>query len=128
MNGFRYLVFIDDDNANHVYHEIIVQESGMCSNNQFFTSPIKALDTLRPLDLDKFPDIIFLDINMPEMTGWEFLDKLKEFMPEIPQRIVMLSSSSYHKDREKGKAHSMILDYIEKPLSEEDLKRLLGKI
>ena len=117
--------------ANHIYHEIVVEDSGLCKKNDFFLSPLKALDHLKAIQKAKdgrFPDIIFLDINMPEMNGWEFLDKFQELKLSHPPKFVMLSSSNYHKDKERGKNHPLVFDYIEKPLEEDDLRRLFQLI
>ena len=72
------------------------------------------------------PKIIFLDINMPVMNGWDFLeefDKVKSGFQQLP-RIYLLSSTVDPEDYKKAKKFSLVEDFISKPLSREALERI----
>ena len=71
------------------------------------------------------PDILFLDLVMPGIGGWEFLDKLKH-ITEWPLRtdIYILSAFANTKDRTRAKEHPMIQGYFDKPLSKDTLNRI----
>ncbi|MDW3646608.1 MAG: response regulator [Bacteroidia bacterium] len=127
MHKFDLLVFIDDDRPNNVFHELIMEESGLGKEAKSFLSPLKALAYFQELEDQNeiFPEIIFLDINMPQMTGWEFLDRFEEMELKKYPWIVILSSSNYHKDKALSDAHPLVHSYIEKPLSKENLQALL---
>ncbi len=76
------------------------------------------------------PDLIFLDINMPIMDGWDFLAeliKLEGEMKKTPQ-IYMVSSSIDDKDLIKSKTYHMIKDYIVKPIKDTHIKDLLNNL
>ncbi|ABG60456.1 response regulator [Cytophaga hutchinsonii] len=76
------------------------------------------------------PDLIFLDINMPIMDGWDFLAeliKLEGEMKKTPQ-IYMVSSSIDDKDLIKSKTYNMIKDYIVKPIKDTHIKELLNNL
>ena len=75
----------------------------------------------------KRPDLIFLDINMPVMDGFQFLEALEKipYLHKKPMKIVMLTSSNANKDIEKAKKFN-IDGYIVKPLSPEKLNLILG--
>lgn len=76
---------------------------------------------------ENLPDIIFLDINMPYMDGWEFMDRFIELKPELnkPITIYMISSSVQEEDIQRAKQISEISDYIIKPISTERFRELL---
>jgi len=76
MKKFNSLLFIDDDKLTNTYHELILKNSKVCENAKFFLSAEKAIEHLRSIISDEkktLPDVIFLDINMPIMNGWEFV-------------------------------------------------------
>lgn len=74
------------------------------------------------------PDIIFLDINMPTMDGFEFLNANKKYKlcPKTP--IVMLTSSARSCDRERAMQYESVVDFLEKPLTYSKLENLLVKL
>lgn len=85
-----------------------------------YTSAAHALDELSVEN----PDLIFLDINMPQMNGWEFLDK----MPANNQAsVVMLTSSTSQQDAQKAQKYPQVSDYFIKPLSMDNLHGYLDK-
>ncbi|TXC85374.1 response regulator [Luteibaculum oceani] len=122
---------IDDDDESNFIHKIIIEESNLVGTTRVFESGPDALEALHNLDFDdSSPLVVFLDINMPFMDGWEFLQKLTNFSSSITEKlhIEMLSSSIFHNDREKAASNNLIKGYIVKPLSEENLKQVLKKL
>jgi CheY-like chemotaxis protein len=78
----------------------------------------------------EFPEIIFLDINMPEMNGWDFLEALQELPSHLSNkcRIVMLSSSIDTADIRKARTYAMVEDFISKPLTVDKLNRIAAEL
>ncbi len=72
--------------------------------------------------------VLLLDINMPTMTGWEFLEEFEKFSENIKQQfqIYMLSSSVDPSDIERATSNPLVTDFIEKPLNKEALERMFG--
>jgi len=72
------------------------------------------------------PEIILLDLNMPVMDGWEFLEIFQQRFPEFAAKtkIFILSSSINPSDREKAKSESNVVDFLSKPLDEFELQIL----
>ncbi len=128
MDRFRYLLFVDDDHPSNVYHRIILEESGLCEEAKFFRKSVEALAFLESLLADDnaiLPDVIFLDINMPSLNGWNFLKKLEALEHESYPPIVMLSTSEYHKDIERSEREKLVHSFLCKPLDEPKLKSLM---
>jgi CheY-like chemotaxis protein len=114
--------FIDDDEINNMLSMRMMNRVLPESEAQTFLSAEEALNKLVVEKSDK-PDSIFLDINMPLMNGWEFLDELAVRGLDIP--VYMLTSSIDPRDQDKAGAYEQVKDFISKPLREERLKLLL---
>lgn len=76
------------------------------------------------------PQLIFLDLNMPVMGGWEFLESFTtdEYSEFHDTKIIILSSTIDPEDIEKSKKYSMVIDFLSKPISKEMLEYLKNKI
>lgn len=124
-NKFNFLMFIDDDVATNYYHEIIVNDSNVCNDYIFFSKAFDALEYFENLfDENKMPDIIFLDINMPRIDGWMFLDKFFEIPFDKYPKIVMLTTSLSNIEKERANNHPKIFKLLNKSLTEEHLDNL----
>lgn len=119
MKKFNSLVFIDDDHPTNVFHKIVVDESGLCETSRFFSSPIDALNYFKEIHTQQdqvLPDAIFLDINMPEINGWEFIQKYKELGIQHSPVVIMLTTSLFPSDLEKAEQIDIVHKLINKPL------------
>lgn len=128
MEKFDTILIIDDDQINNFLFSRIIKLSGISQNIHTELSANVALRSIKNnIETNqKLPDIIFLDINMPVMNGWEFLDQYQE-LPKCVRngtKLYMLSSSVHHEDIDKSKEYEDVVDYISKPLT----KELLFKI
>lgn len=76
---------------------------------------------------DLLPDIILLDLNMPEMSGWDFLEVFEKIRPSIPKdvHVHILSSSEDEKDVEKSRHYASVQGYLVKPLTGEKILSLI---
>jgi len=124
MEKFKQLIFIDDDTPTNIYHEIIVGESGLCEESKFFNKATEAIANFKELitkENFQLPEIIFLDINMPMMNGWEFIEAYRKL--EIQQRvtIILLTTSLYDKDIDRAEGIDLIYKVMNKPLEEDQL-------
>src|SRR5690349_3883652 len=98
MQQVNSVLLIDDDSIFNMISKKIIQIAKFAPKVESYLDATAALDELKQLinsDPDEFPDVIFLDINMPEMDGWGFLDEFKKFPEFILKKckIFMLTSS-----------------------------------
>ena len=125
----RFLL-IDDDDIISVIHPATIQRAISDSDIEITPSGTEALALIDELIHygESAPNYIFLDINMPEISGFEFLDLLtdveREFLKD--SKIIMLSSSVNQQDIERAKTYPMIRDFVSKPLTVEYIRDLVG--
>lgn len=121
-------MLVDDDDDDNYFHEKEIIENDLAKTVIVKDSVKKALEYLKTKN-DPSSDLIFLDINMPGMSGWDFLEEYNKLDKELQNKtiIVMLSTSSNPKDIQRAKASSFVTDYINKPLKKEMVEAILEK-
>jgi CheY-like chemotaxis protein len=123
-------MLIDDDEADNYYHKMIIEEAGITENVLVAENGIDALEMLKKQDSAQ-PNIIFLDINMPKMNGWEFLDAYNKLDVDNKTKIIvaMLTTSENPADKEKAaNAYKELLcGYYTKPLTPAILEEVTNK-
>ncbi|MEX1189088.1 MAG: PAS domain-containing protein [Bacteroidia bacterium] len=121
QTSLKLVWFIDDDIVNNMLSEKLVERVLPETIVKTFTNAEEALDIL--INQNFKPDSIFLDINMPRMNGWEFLDSLT--VHQINISVYMLTSSIDPRDQEKAVKFKLVKDFISKPLREERLRLII---
>jgi len=126
------ILFIDDDKATNFINKYVAKSSDRIDSIFLLPSGFEAINFLKECMVDptKKPDLIFLDINMPAMNGWEFLQafyKLDEALVNNT-KIIILSSSDDPQDLNKFKEDSRLLDFLRKPFNSKALNSVLVKI
>ena len=123
------ILLIDDSEIDNYINKAIVLKSKFVTEVVVKTSGLKALNYLKGLedDPDDFPDVIFLDIRMPEMDGFEFIEQYKNLSKETKDkcRVFMLSSSINPKDVERSESYIEIEKHLAKPLAHHSMEELL---
>ncbi|MEM6664529.1 MAG: response regulator [Pseudomonadota bacterium] len=116
---------IEDQEVDQVFYARMIDRSGLVQQLQTFTYADEALDHLRA-NPDAGVDVIFLDINMPRMDGFEFLDKaLQELGSRFENVVVaMLTTSINPKDQARSLAYDAVKEFISKPLNVEDVQKV----
>jgi len=124
------LLVIDDDDINIFIIRKIVDKTGYNVNMISKGNGQLAIDYLTEVSQSgaSFPHLMLVDINMPILNGWEFLETFEKL--NLPQKadMYMLSSSVYENDIEKAKSFKTIKGFISKPLTIERLSELLRQI
>lgn len=128
MTKHKNFAIIDDDETTQFVVEITIDNTNLAKNIAIFSDGKEAIDffTLNINNPENLPDIIFLDLNMPIMDGWQFLDHFAILKPKIAKKITICitSSSTNQKDIIRAKKYSDVTEYIIKPITEEDVIRL----
>jgi CheY-like chemotaxis protein len=123
------VLLVDDDEINNfisiklIKKALLNTEIMACLNGKF---AIDQLSEIQRKDPAKLPDYILLDINMPIMNGWEFLDEYKRLNldPLGKSKIFIISSSVFSNDINKARSYPLVKDFISKPLNVEKIKEL----
>lgn len=130
MSNLSNICVVDDDKIYQLTFRKTIQSIGFNKQLLIFSNGEEAINFLqnkanRP---DELPDIIFLDINMPIMDGWDFMEEYIQIKPRIGKQITiyLVSSSVDVRDLERAKAIAEISDYLIKPVTKEQLIQILG--
>jgi CheY-like chemotaxis protein len=116
------VLLIDDDEINNMICTKIISKNDFATNVVACSSARQGLKYLQDALTDgakPLPTVIFLDINMPVMNGWDFLDQYKQ-LPGLADKgivLIMLSSSSSANDLSRAQGYPQVSDYITKPLT-----------
>ena len=131
------ILCVDDDPITLMLCKKVIIKS--CFSNEIITSP-NGEEALNYFNRIKYtnnknkpiaqPELIFLDLNMPVMGGWEFLDcfNSEEFSEFSAIKVVILSSTIDPEDLEKSKQYPMVIDFFSKPISQSMLEYLKSKL
>ncbi|GMQ26605.1 response regulator [Algoriphagus sp. oki45] len=120
MPLFDSVFLVDDDPINNLINRRLLGKVGISDRIVEFLSGDDALEMLSAEPLEN-KVLVLLDINMPVMNGWEFLDKYMSILPHRKDKILILSSSIDFQDRQKAKEYSIVEGFMEKPLNLEVL-------
>jgi response regulator RpfG family c-di-GMP phosphodiesterase len=126
MDQSRYstVMVIDDNKIDRMLLEHMLLSMNYAKEVMSFEEPKKALDYLRNKHIIKIPEIIFLDLNLPIMNGYEFLNAFKYLPKEITSgiKVILVTSSSDERDIQKSSEYSRVIQYIIKPIKKIDLE------
>ena len=122
----KKVVLIDDDQINNFVCETIIRSENFAERVVSYEWAEDALNHLKQTAIENpedFPELIFLDINMPGMDGWKFLDEYKNLPEAVTKKcsLFMLSSAVDREDIICAKTHAEVRDFFSKPLSPEIL-------
>lgn len=125
MKKINCILLIDDDEATIFLHKIIIEEANICENLVIKDSALEALEYLKQEDAI-IPNLIFLDINMPKMNGWQFLEAYRDLNKDQQGNIdvIMLTTSLNQNDKIKAEDISEVKKFINKPLTAEVLEEI----
>lgn len=130
MKKIKTVLLIDDDEPTNFINKKIIQSSGLVEAIHVAHGGQEALNLLSRKNnlVNEFPtpDIIFLDINMPAMDGWEFLAQYKQLTKPSEKIIVVMLTTSLNPDDEvKAKEMKEVYGYKNKPLTKQMIEEII---
>ncbi|WP_421978743.1 response regulator [Roseivirga seohaensis] len=123
----RAILLVDDNPADNFYHRRVIESENVTDSIIIVEDGIEALEYLTNCPEENQPDLIFLDINMPRMNGWEFLDEYEKLEPQHKGHCIMmmLSTSDAIEDKLKATKYKYIRGYSSKPLTAKMLREVI---
>lgn len=132
------ILCIDDDPITLMLCKKVLTKAEFSKEIDFFKNGEEAIQYFDDLKSDKIkelpvnpPSLIFLDLNMPIMNGWEFLDLFsnKDYSMDFPKtKVIVLSSTIDPKDLNKSKSYPMVIEFLSKPITKEMLETIKNNI
>ncbi|WP_296619870.1 response regulator [Marivirga sp.] len=117
-------LIIDDDEISIMLTDICLKDSPFFQVIDTYLDGATALENLKKEYSEDTTYVIILDINMPLMNGWEFLEEIKDFASQKNTSVFMLSSSTDRLDIEKAENIDLVKGFFSKPLKEEHLSQI----
>ena len=111
------ILIIDDDSIVVFVQQKILQKCGVSYEPLAFKDPLEGLKYLQDEMNEQSDYLIFLDINMPSMSGWEFLEKVEEMDYSNKVKVIMVTSSIDAYDKKKAVNYKNVFSFIEKPIT-----------
>lgn len=125
---FKFVMLVDEDEIDNIINQKILESNNFAERIIVFRTGQDGLDFLKQnKDIaDQLPEIIFLDINMPIMDGFQFLEEFEKIGGAVHDkcRIIMLSSSISPRDIDRAASNRFVKKYLNKPLNSRYLQAI----
>jgi CheY-like chemotaxis protein len=129
---YRFVMLVDDNELDNFMSEKVIAAHRFAERVYVNSSGVSAMEFLQNLARSGeqgeviYPEVIFIDINMPIMDGFQFIRQLRQIAGNkfANSKLIILTSSIYDEDREKTQALGMNIEFLNKPLSAQHLQTL----
>lgn len=128
MSFLKTVVVVDDDPIYIQAFKNLLSTWEIPNPFLFFEDAKEALHFFRLKEASVLPEILLLDLNMPEINGWKFLERFAEIRPQ-PQKnilIYLVSSSIWEEDLKRANKNKLVTEFISKPILKQKLQEILS--
>ncbi len=130
MASFNSVLLIEDDPVTVIVCDRITKSTGFSKSFNYVENGLEGINYIKRMADEEnagLPDVIFLDLNMPVMDGWEFLDRFKEIEHLFPYQpaVYILSSSVDAEDQHRALAYPIVKNFLSKPLNKTYLEKIV---
>ncbi|WP_423149278.1 response regulator [Rubrolithibacter danxiaensis] len=126
------VITIDDEPINHKIAHLIIGKNNLFDQYTGYTEALIAFEFIKDnqKNSQNLPDVILLDLNMPNVSGWDFLEMLSNISSDLNKKInvIIVSSSIDDNDKKRSRDFPFVKGFISKPLSPAILQETLNKI
>jgi CheY-like chemotaxis protein len=126
MNRIRSILLIDDNPDDNFFHSRVIMKHDFAEHVVSKTSAAEALDYLSSSESET-PALIFLDINMPGMNGWEFLKEYKKLSMKLDRHVIVIMLSTSENPDDRLRSLALSCEFETKPITKQMLERLIRK-
>lgn len=130
MNRLQNVLLVDDDESTNRYHEIIINQLGFEGAVQKAKNGKVALDLLHEVKDAAFPEVIFLDLNMPVMDGFRFVELFQktDVFKEKKPTVIVLTTSLIPEEKKRVLKNRNIHMFLNKPMNKKSLQDIIDKV
>jgi CheY-like chemotaxis protein len=123
---YEHVMLVDDDPVHNIVSQKLIEKGCFASKTTQFESAVEALDFLSKASVEDVPSILFLDVVMPKMDGFAFLDGFSKLPIEVTSKckVILLSSSESFEHLNKANKNRLVRKFLNKPLTPEILNAI----
>lgn len=123
---YHTVMLIDDNSLDNFINKKLVESNGFAEKAHVYQEAAEALQFLKTASSEAWPEVIFLDIMMPHMDGFQFLDEFQKLPEEqrMSIKVIMLSTSESFKDLNRANKNPYVRKFLNKPLSAQVLQAI----
>lgn len=120
---YNSVLLLDDNDIDNMVNKKLIENGKFCKEILVHVSARETLNFLKSQNTEELPDVIFLDIMMPGMDGFAFLEEFEKLPDSIHKKckVIMLSTSDSFKDLNRANKNKFVRKFLNKPLTEEML-------
>ena len=128
MKKINKVLMVDDNDTTNFYNQDVLEESGLFEEIIILTNGTDTINYFKN-NVGNLPQLVFLDINMPDYDGFEVLEELEELDITGLDKVIicMLSTSKHKRDLEKHERFDITYEYLVKPLELKKIETIISK-
>lgn len=123
---YKSVMLVDDNPMDNMYNRQLIESAGFSTKVNKYETARETLEFLKKASADELPEIIFLDIIMPGMDGFQFLEEFEKLGEGVTKkcRVILLSTSDSFKDLNRANKNKLVKKFLNKPLTIEMLSAI----